>query len=345
MQYVCEKASFSLKSNDISLSDTFLDYPVTNIVGTNNSTRTITTWNSINLENILGGLYDKYDLFNMRLKMVCYNLTNAYGTNSNDRAITFKMDGLNWTGSNYSVSRGCNTSTATIGAVSFTQNTANIITFEETFINTFQKQKTADITISMLNANFVIPSLAGGTQFPRIAYYFDLAPVVFSPMPCISLAGSKCSTISVYFLTTTTINNNIDMYAVLGRENFELGAKYNLVFKFAQCASWAGVDNTIKGSVFNVYSSGMRFQNYETSIGKVGGNQMQFLSYGTFMGVSGGVNTPNVVRSNTSNIMTFTLESQICDMTIRFQNLVNNTEYTTAMSNTFLCFDIWKCIC
>ena len=142
----------------------------------------------------------------------------------------------------------------------------------------------------------------------------------------------------------TTENSNIDMYAILGRDNFELGAKYNLVFKFAQCASWAGTDPAIKGGMFNVYSSGMRFQNYETAISKIGGNAMQMLPYASFMGVSGAVATPNVVRSNTSNTMTFTLESQICNMTIRFQNMINNTEYTVAMSNTFLCFDIWKCL-
>ena len=344
MQYVSEKASFALKGGDISLSDTFADYPISNIVGTTNATRTITTWNAINFENILGDLYNKYELFNLRLRMIAYNLTVAYGTTANDRAITFKMDGLNWTGSNYDIIRGCNTSTANIASVTLVQNTANIITFEETFITTFQKQKTANLTISMLNANFVVPALNANTQMPRIAFYFDITPVVLSPMPCIPVAGSKCSTISSYFLTTTTENSNIDMYAILGRENFELGAKYNLVFKFAQCASWAGSDATVKGGVFNVYSSGMRFQNYETAIGKAGGNAMQMLPYASFMGVSGAVATPNVVRSNTSNTMTFTLESQICNMTIRYQNLVNNTEYAVAMSNTFLCFDIWKCL-
>lgn len=345
MQYVCEKASFSLKSNDISLSDTFADYPITNTTGSNNATRTITTWNAVNFENILGELYNKSELFNMRLKMICYNLTAVYGVNANDRFVTFKMSGLNWVGSNYDVTRGCNTNLVSIGAVGLQQNTANIVVFEENYTITFQKQQTADLTISMLNANFTVPAMNAGTQMPRIAYYFDLTPVVMSPIPCISLAGSKCSTISSYFLTTTTSNNNIDMYAVLGRENFKIGDKYNLVFKFAQTASWAGTDATLKSGVFNVYSSGMRFQNYETAIGKVGGNSMQLVPYGTFRGTSGAINTPNVVRCNTTNIMTFTLESQICNMTIRFQNLVNNTEYTIAMANVFLCFDIWKCIC
>ena len=65
MQYVIEKASFSLKTNDITVSNTFANYPITNVVGSVNATRTITTWNSVNFENILGDLYNRYELFNL----------------------------------------------------------------------------------------------------------------------------------------------------------------------------------------------------------------------------------------------------------------------------------------
>ena len=94
MQYITPKASFSLKANDISLSDTFADYPITNNVGTINSTRTTMTWYSINFEDILGDLYKDYDLFNLRVRYISYTLTAAYGVTANDRSIVFKMDGL-----------------------------------------------------------------------------------------------------------------------------------------------------------------------------------------------------------------------------------------------------------
>jgi hypothetical protein len=345
MQYVIERASFSLKTNDITLSDTFADYPITNVVGTVNATRTITTWNSINFENILGTLYNKYELFNLRVRMVSYTQTLAFGVTADDRTITFQMDGLNWQGSNYNVGTLNNSSVATLANATLTQNTGGIATFEESFILTFQKQKTANITISMLNANFVVPALNAATQMPRISFYFDVSPVVdvINPPSTISPAGSRCSTLSAYYLAGTTEMDNIDMYAVLGRENFEMGAKYNLVFKFGQAATWAGSQVAVKGGVFNIISSGMRFQHYETSINKVG-VPMQLVNYASFIGVSGNATTPVVFRVNTSQVMTFTLEAPICQFIIRFQNLADNTEYAVAMSNTLLLFDIWKCV-
>jgi hypothetical protein len=345
MQYVIEKASFSLKTNDITISDTFANYPISNVVGSVNATRTITTWNSVNFENILGDLYNRYELFNLRVRMVSYGQTVAYGVTADDRTITFQMDGLNWVGSNYNVASLNSSSVATLANATFTQNVSAIIPLEESFILTFQKQKTANITISMLNANFVVPALNAATQMPRVAFWFDVIPVVdvINPPSHISLAGSKCSTLSAYYLAGTTEMDNIDMYAVLGRENFEIGAKYNIVFKFGQSAIWAGSQVAVKGGVFNIISTGMRFQNYETSIGKVG-VPMQLVNYASFTGVSGDAALPVILRTNTSNIMTFTLEAQICQFIIRFQNLVDNTEYAVAMSNTLLLFDIWKCV-
>lgn len=343
MIFIEPKAAFSLKCNDISLSDTFGDYPVTNNVGTINAQRTEMTWYSVNFENILGDLYKDNDYFNLRLRYVSQNASAAVGTTANDRTLTFNISGLNWTNSTYDVTRGCNTSYTPIATYSVAVNSVAVSTaFEDLFVATFLKQKTCDITIFYLNANFVTPSLGAGTQLPRIAFYFDITPVVINPTT-IPLSLSKCSVLSTYYLGGTTTTNNIDMYAVLGRENFELGAKYNLVFKFAQAATWAGSDNTIKGSMFNVSCSGMRFQNYETAINKAAGNQMQLVTYQIFQGITGATAAPAVRRNNTAAVMTFTLEAQFCSLTIMIQNLVNNTEYTVATSNTFICFDIWKC--
>jgi hypothetical protein len=115
-----------------------------------------------------------------------------------------------------------------------------------------------------------------------------------------------------------------------------------LVFKFAQ-AVYSGVNN-VKAGVFNVSSSGMRFQNYETAIGKVGGNKMQPLTYNIFHGLNALPTATAQIKNFSSGIMTFTLEGQICSLTILFQDLATNTEYTTGLSNTFILFDIYKCI-
>lgn len=344
MDYIQEKAHFALKSGDISLSDTFGDYPVTNLAGTNNATRTITTWYSVNFENILGDLYNRFELFNLKVKFFTFNSTAAYGVTSNDRSITFQMTGLNWIGSNYDVVRGCNTNSATFYLQLFTANTAATAAGVSEFVITFQKQKTANITISMLNALFVEPALNANTQMPRYAFYFDITPLYTGIPTTISLASAKCASLNVYYLAGTTNTVNMDMYAILGRENFQLGAKYNLVLKMTNVATWAAADATISASAFNVFSSGMRFQNYETSIGKVGGNPMQLVSYCSVPALLGAAANPRTIRYNLAGLNTFILESQICDLTIRLQNSINNTEYAVATSNTLLCFDIWKCV-
>jgi len=344
MEYIQEKAHFALKSGDISLSDTFADYPVTNLAGTNNATRTITTWYSVNFENIMGDLYNRFELFNLRVKAFALNSTPAYGVTSNDRSITFQMSGLNWVGANYDVIRGCNTSVANFYIQSLTANTSSIVVASNEFILTFQKQKTADITISMLNALFAEPALNAGTQMPRYAFYFDITPLYTGIPTTIALASSKCASLNVYYLAGTTQTTNMDMYAILGRENFQIGAKYNLVLKMINASTWAAADATLSASPFNIFSSGMRFQNYETSIGKVGGNPMQLVSYASYPSVLGAAANPRTSRFNTAGFGTFILESQICDLTIRLQNSITNTEYTIATSNTLLCFDIWKCV-
>jgi hypothetical protein len=49
MQYITPKTSFALKRNDISVSDTIGDYPVTNNTGTINTIRTAMTWYSVDI--------------------------------------------------------------------------------------------------------------------------------------------------------------------------------------------------------------------------------------------------------------------------------------------------------
>lgn len=343
MQFITPKASFALKLNDISLSDTVGDYPLADMVGSINSIRTNITWYSINFENILGDMYSKYEFFNLRLKYFQHNAQAAFGTTANDRAVYFQMSGLNFCNSNYDTARGCNVGTTIIGQHILT-TAASVTSFDDSFIITIRKQKTADINISYLNANNTPPTTGAGTLFPRAAFYFDLTPVYTDIPKTIELSSTKCSTLYTYYLDTTTRVLQIDMYAVLGRENFKLGDKYNLVLKFVQASTNANYVADMAGYMFLVSSSGMRFQNYETAIGKVGDNKMQMVTYNSFQGVIGTLAAATSIRNQSSGIMTFTLEAQICDLLIQIQNTVNNSENLVAIGNIIIVFDIWKCI-
>jgi len=343
MQVITPKVSFALKFNDISLSDTVGDYPVTNNVGTINSIRTAATWYSINFEEILGDMYSKYDFFNLRLRMLQHNAQAAYGTTANDRSIYFQMSGLNFNNSNYDTARACNVGTTIIGS-HILGTAASTTTFDDAFVVTIRKQNSADITITYIDVENLPPTTGAGTQFPRAAFYFDLTPVYTDIPKTIELASTKCSSLYTYYLNTTTRVLQIDMYAVLGRENFKLGDKYNLVLKFVQASINANYIAAMPGYIFLVESSGMRFQNYETAIGKAGGNRMQMVTYNSFQGAIGTTTASAAIRNQTSGIMTFTLGAQICDLTIEVLNTVNNTENLVALGNIIIVFDIWKCI-
>jgi len=343
MQVITPKVSFALKFNDISLSDTVGDYPVTNNVGTINSIRTAATWYSINFEEILGDMYKKYDFFNLRLRLFQHNAQAAFGTTANDRSCYFQMSGLNFNNSNYDTARGCNVGTTIIGS-HIIGTPASTTTFDDAFIVTIRKQNSANITITYLDINNTAPTTGAGTLFPRAAFYFDLTPIYTDIPKTIELASTKCSSLYTYYLNTTTVANQIDMYAVLGRENFVLGDKYNLVLKLVQASTNANFIAAMPGYIFLVESSGMRFQNYETPIGKAGGNKMQMVTYNSFQGAIGTVAASGAIRNQTSGIMTFTLGAQICNMTIKVLDKVDNTENDIAIGNIIIVFEIWKCI-
>jgi len=170
------KACFSLKFNDISTSDVFANYPVTNNVGTINATRTVATWYSINLENILGDLYNKYETFNLRLNSVSYQQTAAFGVNPYDRLIYFSVEGPVWANNNYSITRKTNIAGAVCGLINFVQNVAAAEVYDNSFICTFRKQKVLDIKICLLTLDGTAPTLAAATQFPRTSFFFDVLP-------------------------------------------------------------------------------------------------------------------------------------------------------------------------
>ena len=170
------KASFSLKYNDISTSDTFANYPVTNNVGTINATRTQATWYSLNLENILGDLYNQYDIFTLRLNTISYQQQLAFGVAAFDRLNYFAISGLPWYNNNYSITRKTLVNSAIVGTNNFTQNVAETLSFENSFVVTFIKQKTADITIQLLCLDGTSPAMNAATQFPRISWFFDIFP-------------------------------------------------------------------------------------------------------------------------------------------------------------------------
>jgi hypothetical protein len=143
------KAGFALKYNDISVSDVVGNYPVTNSVGTINATRTEATWFSINLEQMLGDMYNKYDMFNLRLNCVSYQRQVAFGVGAFDRLIQFSVSGLAWENNNYNTVRKMLTSDSILGIIKFEEDTDDTQVFDNSFVATFRKQKTMNVKIQL----------------------------------------------------------------------------------------------------------------------------------------------------------------------------------------------------
>jgi hypothetical protein len=171
-----EVCNFVLNSNDIYNNDTYTNYPYTSATGDINDIRNIITFKGVNIQNILGDMYDKYDKFNLRLTGVNASLT-TYGTASIDRLHVIHMKGLPWVNCSYNTSLKCNTDTCILGSFNGTSASAYNVNFESSCIATFDKCQNTNITITLLKIDGTTPSLSANTMLPRFQFFFSVTGV------------------------------------------------------------------------------------------------------------------------------------------------------------------------
>lgn len=179
MEFDTPKVNFILRESDISTSNIVGDYPLANSVGSVNQYRTSITWNAVNIKNILGSLYDNYELFNLEIRSISNPIpTTLFGVTDNDRAITFKMSGLDWVFNTYDTSSGNTTNQAIIGNQRFSNQTTTLNTVGiRRMTTTFRKCITANITINLYNINNAPPDMNAGTIWPQLIFAFKITPV------------------------------------------------------------------------------------------------------------------------------------------------------------------------
>jgi len=131
------------------------------------------------------------------------------------------------------------------------------------------------------------------------------------------------------------------MRTVVGEKNFELGAKYNLVLR-AQMNDVAVLPVHHRADRLLVSSNMMRFQNYETAVGKQA-SKMQAVTYASFPIFFGTNATTHMQVLNNSCVYTFTMESEMGYVRVQSQQMPNNALDTQIYPNYFLLFDIYKC--
>lgn len=170
-----ECASFQLSHNDISSSDTTGNYPLSNNVGSIDNIRTNATWFNINMKNILGEMYYKYDKFNLRLSGLGLSPSSNVGSSADDRALYVKMEGLPWVNNTYDSASGVNKTACTITNIYFSASTAaQSMIFDQANIATFARCENVNIKIYFERLDHTAINAGTAGIFPRFTYFFHL---------------------------------------------------------------------------------------------------------------------------------------------------------------------------
>lgn len=149
-----------------------------------NAEKTFFTWSNINMKNIIGPMWDKYDMF--CLKVVSFSSTGAVTVpgGSNTSILTYNMAGLSWANLHYDtalmsqewVPIGLNfVSGSTNQQNFFPGNTGQSYNF-------YKGTPTVNIQIALTNLDNVGAStfgtVSGGNTFNEIAFHFTIEPVI-----------------------------------------------------------------------------------------------------------------------------------------------------------------------
>ena len=133
---------------------------------------TINTWNNINLRNLLGNMYDKYETFNLILTTVSTGLASStLGNTPNDLNVSANISGLPFINQTYNAKTGNNESKSVLTSFQFSRSSNRTAYFSGNSFITFGKaQDLCNITISLTNISG--GSLASGVDYPDVLYIF-----------------------------------------------------------------------------------------------------------------------------------------------------------------------------
>jgi len=138
-------ASITLKTSDFSTQPDFL-YGSSYDSGqfSANAKMSSMTWKNINLRDILGDMYNKYEYFNICLNTVSTSIANLIDANTDARNVSIRLSGLNFINQGYSSkSLNNNSDTTVIGAFNFVPSSA--VTKEYYGSNMASFRKSSDI--------------------------------------------------------------------------------------------------------------------------------------------------------------------------------------------------------
>lgn len=180
MEFNTAKVSLTLNTIDILASNVVINYPVNNSIGYVSQYRTSAQWYAVNIKNLLGDLYDKYELFNIQLECAGYARGPAYGTTVDDLCVRITLDGLDWVYSNYNATSNTMTSKSIVGSCIYATagvGTADVGNLQNLVCNTFRKCITANLGIDLYTVMGTSPNMDVDTIFPHLSFKFIITPV------------------------------------------------------------------------------------------------------------------------------------------------------------------------
>lgn len=179
MEFNVPKVQLLLKTSDISTSNVVGDYPLSNSKGSVSQYRTSIVWNAVQLKNILGTLYDEYELFSIGFSNYGWATgTTLYGASANDRAITYGITGFDWVFANYSSGSGNCTNQTFLDGLDFpAQPSGSRVVPYLGATAIFRKQPTVDIGINLNCITGGPPAMNIGTIWPQMIFDFTITPI------------------------------------------------------------------------------------------------------------------------------------------------------------------------
>jgi hypothetical protein len=177
-----ENICFVLKTSDINSVDTQATYynqTVSNEKGKIFDNRTGYTWYNVNMKNLLGDWYNKYDKFNICLVSVTQSYQAAQTTNnvlqlSTNYVVSVKMSGLQWL-SSYDQASKNNTDVQIVGVRNFNESN-NVM--RNNYITFYKGSQFTNITINLhsLTGDASLVS-AQANVFGHMIFLFNITPI------------------------------------------------------------------------------------------------------------------------------------------------------------------------
>jgi len=180
-----ETACLILNTFDINSSTTALDYYgniIDNQYGTISNNRCTLTWKNINMRQVLGVMYDKYETFNMYLYQVNQSQGFALAATcaANQQLVDIRIKGLQFLNNGYNAISRNNTNTAYLTSYILNplkSDAASLGTvtpmFNPTIITFGKSADSIDITIDMKRTHDQLyPTVANSTSFGTFVFMF-----------------------------------------------------------------------------------------------------------------------------------------------------------------------------